>query len=107
MIRAAELSVESARIELTRLREAIDRVDEVLVRLLNQRARYAIEIGELKGLLGLPIYVPEREKWVLGHVEDTSDGPLAPPAVRRLFERIIDESRRVERESATDTLQSE
>ena len=90
----------TAESELTRLRDAIDRVDEVLVKLLNQRARYAIEIGEIKGVLSLPIYVPEREKEVLAHAESTSGGPLDPAAVRRLFERIIDESRRVERESA-------
>ena len=87
--------------ELTRLRDAIDRVDDVLVKLLNQRAKYAIEIGEIKGHLELPIYAPEREKEVLLHVESASQGPLAGGAVRRLFERIIDESRRVEREAAT------
>jgi len=89
-----------AEAELTRLREAIDRVDDVLVKLLNQRAKYAVEIGEIKGHLDLPIYAPEREKEVLRHVETTSQGPLEGRAVRRLFERIIDESRRVERESA-------
>jgi chorismate mutase len=93
----------TARAELTRLREAIDRVDDVLVKLLNQRAKYAIEIGEIKGVLSLPIYAPEREKHVLAHVESASQGPLGPPAVRRLFERIIDESRRVEREAATES----
>ena len=86
--------------ELARLREPIDRVDEVLVRLLNQRAKYAIEIGEVKAVLGAPVYAPEREKEVLQHVERTSDGPLAADAVRRLFERVIDESRRIEREVA-------
>ena len=87
--------------ELNRLREAIDRVDEVLVRLLNQRAKYAMQIGEMKAILGAPIYAPEREKEVLLHVEKTSDGPLAPEAVRRLFERVIDESRRIEREASS------
>ena len=90
-----------AEAELTRLRDAIDRVDEVLVKLLNQRARYAIEIGEIKGVLEMPIYVPEREKQVLLHAESINSGPLDEAAVRRLFERIIDESRRVERLSAT------
>ena len=89
-----------AEAELLRLREAIDRVDDVLVKLLNQRARYAIEIGEIKGVLSLPIYSPEREKEVLQHVESASPGPLDGASIRRLFERIIDESRRVERESA-------
>jgi chorismate mutase len=89
-----------AQAELKRLREAIDQVDEVLVKLLNQRAKYAVEIGEIKGELDLPIYSPDREKEVLVRVESRSAGPLEPSAVRRLFERIIDESRRVERESA-------
>jgi chorismate mutase len=95
-----------AELELTRLREAIDRVDDVLVKLLNQRAKYAIEIGEIKGVLALPIYAPEREKQVLQHVESASEGPLETSAVRRLFERIIDESRRVERQSAQHEIRS-
>lgn len=89
--------------ELTRLREAIDRIDEVLVRLLNQRAKYAIEVGQIKGQLRLPIYSPDREKEVLTNAERWSEGPLAASAVRRLFERIIDESRRVEREASSET----
>jgi chorismate mutase len=89
-----------AEAELTRLRDAIDRVDEVVVRLLNQRARYAIQVGEIKGILKLPIYAPEREKEVLWRAEQSSEGPLEGRAMRRLFERIIDESRRVEREAS-------
>ena len=91
---------QDAELELSRLRDAIDRVDEVIVRLLNQRAKYAIEIGEIKPVLGIPIYAPEREKQVLLHVERTSGGPLDPTTIRRLFERIIDESRRVERQAS-------
>ena len=95
-------SVESpsaeAQRELKRLRDAVDRVDEVLVRLLNQRAKYALEIGRVKAALHLPVYSPEREKEVLSHVEQSSEGPFSDAAVRRLFERIIDESRRVVRE---------
>ena len=72
-----------AEAELNRLREAIDRVDEVLVKLLNQRAKYAVEIGEIKGHLSLPIYAPEREKEVLQHVERTSAGPLHDAAIDR------------------------
>jgi chorismate mutase len=96
---SGERIADDAAEELARLREAIDRVDEVLVRLLNQRAKYAVQVGEIKKVLSLPIYVPEREKQVLAHVERTSTGPLDPASIRRLFERIIDESRRVEREA--------
>lgn len=97
-----EISREDANRDLERLREAIDRVDEVLVKLLNQRARYAIEIGEVKAVLGMEIYLPEREKRVLSNVERVSPGPLDREAVRRLFERVIDESRRCEREAAVE-----
>ena len=87
--------------ELARLREAIDHVDEVLVNLLNQRAKYAVEVGRIKGVMGVPVYSPDREKQVLSNVEAWSKGPLEPSAMRRLFERIIDESRRVEREASS------
>ena len=80
------------------LRDDIDRVDEVLVRLLNERARVACEIGRIKKELGIELYQPEREKQVLSHVRGiAAEGPLGPDAIARLFERIIDEARRLER----------
>jgi len=83
---------------LDQLRDDIDRVDEVLVRLLNERARVACEIGKLKKAQGVEIYQPEREKQVLAHVRGiAAEGPLGPDAIARLFERIIDEARRLER----------
>ena len=80
------------------LRIDIDRVDEVLVRLLNERARVACEIGRIKKELGIEVYQPEREKQVLAHVRGiAAEGPLGADAIARLFERIIDEARRLER----------
>ena len=80
------------------LRNDIDRVDEVLVRLLNERARCVCEIGQMKKEKHLAIYQPDREKEVLAHVRAVaSEGPLGPDAIARLFERIIDEARRLER----------
>src|SRR4051812_28236706 len=80
------------------LRQDIDRVDEVIVRLLNERARVACEIGQLKKVLGVPVYQPDREKQVIEHVSQVAaDGLLEPKAIARLFERIIDEARRLER----------
>lgn len=86
-------------LELARLRSAIDELDRVLVKLLNQRAKYAMEVGALKAALELPIYSPEREKIVMDNVEKENRGPLSPDGLRRLFERIVDESRRLEREA--------
>ena len=82
-------------------RERIDALDEVITALLNERARYASEIGHLKHQMNIPVYAPEREKDVLENVLRASRGPLPPEAVRRLFERIIDETRSLERRLAS------
>ncbi len=84
------------------LRQRIDALDERLVELLNERAACALRIGEIKQQLGLEIYQPNREADVLNHVRTHSaaiGGPLGGEALTRLFERIIDEARRLERES--------
>jgi chorismate mutase len=78
-------------------RNEIDQIDEQLVRLLNERSKCAIELGRIKRELGLAIYSPDREKQVIQHVTSVNGGPLNAAAVRRLFERIIDESRSIER----------
>lgn len=79
------------------LRDEIDALDEQLVRLLNARASCALGIGEIKRELQMEIYQPDRERAVLAHVRDVNQGPLDGDAIARLFERIIDEARRLER----------
>ena len=83
-------------------RAKIDVLDEILVDLLNRRAEYALEIGKIKKSRGMPIYSPEREAFILKEIQAVNKGPLKNGAVRRLFERIIDESRRLERETAEE-----
>lgn len=79
-------------------RRRIDAVDLRLVELLNRRSRYAIEIGKIKARHDLPVYTPSREVEVLMNVVEANKGPLDDKAMRRLFERIIDEARLLERE---------
>jgi chorismate mutase len=78
-------------------RRRIDEIDRKLVELLNERSRCALEIGKLKQVANLPLYQPEREKEVLTNAEQANPGPLTDAAIRRLFERIIDEARSAER----------
>jgi len=78
-------------------RRRIDAIDEQLVALLNARASCAQAIGHLKKTAGLPVYQPTRESEVLEHVQRVNLGPLDNGAIKRLFERIIDEARRLER----------
>jgi len=79
------------------LRRRIDQVDDQLMKLLNSRSACAVEIGRIKRRIGMPVYQPEREKWILERAERNNPGPLDSGAVRRVFERVIDESRRLER----------
>lgn len=82
---------------LDELRQQIDDIDERLVQLLSARAACALEIGHEKKLLGLEVYQPSREADVVTHVQQINQGPLDNEAMKRLFERIIDEARRLER----------
>ncbi len=79
------------------LRRRIDVIDDQLMKLLNSRSACAVEIGRLKRHLGIAVYQPDREAWILERAEANNPGPLDSGAVRRVFERVIDESRRLER----------
>lgn len=78
-------------------RRRIDEIDREVLALLNERAYCANAIGAVKKALGMPIYVPSREEDVLRNVCAANQGPLPDEAVRRLFERVIDEIRSLER----------
>ena len=58
-----------------------------------------MEIGHIKKKLNLPAWQPQREAEILRNVVKSNHGPLDDAAVRRLFERIIDEARALERHS--------
>lgn len=78
-------------------RQEINRLDRELLRIFNERATLALHIGEIKKELGLPVYDPEREKRIFETMTAANPGPLEHDAIIRLFERVIDESRRLER----------
>lgn len=91
------MAEERALDRLDELRRRIDDLDEALVRLLSARAACALEIGREKKAAGMEIYQPSREADVLSHVQRINPGPLDNGAIKRLFERVIDEARRLER----------
>ena len=78
-------------------RRKMDEIDKKLVELLNERSQCALEVGRLKQTAGMPIYQPARENEVLANAAHNNKGPLSNAAIRRLFERIIDEARSAER----------
>ncbi|TDI70006.1 MAG: chorismate mutase [Bacteroidetes bacterium] len=91
-----------SRDDIRTLRERIDEIDLGLLELLNERSRSANIIGQIKKQLKLPVYVPKREEDVLDRVRKGNQGPLPDESVRRLFERIIDETRALERQKYQD-----
>ncbi|MGA2039532.1 MAG: chorismate mutase [Bryobacteraceae bacterium] len=91
------MTEDEARPQLDQLRVQIDEVDRDIVKLLNERMRVVEEIGRIKRLASLPIYEPKRESEVFANVIASNGGPLPADGLRRVFERIIDEARTVQR----------
>ena len=82
---------------LNRWRASIDVVDKQLVRLLNRRARLAIQIGLLKNRNGLPVRDSRRERQVLQRICQAEAGPLSDLQLKTIFRSIIRETVRLER----------
>jgi chorismate mutase len=81
---------------LARCRVRIDAIDVRLLELLNERTAIVEDIGRVKQNLHLAVYEPKREDQVFANVLAHHHGPLPPEAVKRIFERIIDEMRTVQ-----------
>jgi chorismate mutase len=91
------MTPDEARGRLEELRVLIDDVDRRVVELLNQRTRVVEDIGRVKRQAGLPIYEPKREDQVFANVSQSNQGPMTHEALRGIFERIIDEMRKIQR----------
>jgi chorismate mutase len=85
---------------LAQCRQDIDRIDAVLVALLRERTRVALDAGRIKDAGGHALVAPTREAAVLQRVRRLAVAPLEADAVARIFERIIDETRAAEQRSA-------
>lgn len=92
------MSPEEAASLLDQFRIEIDSLDLRILDILNERTRIVEKIGAVKREASLPVYEPKREDAVYRNVLSHNQGPLSEAAVRRLFERIIDEMRTLQRE---------
>ena len=88
---------DSALKALSDCRDRIDAVDCRILDLLNERTRIVEEIGQIKKAARMPVYEPTREDQVYRNIVENNRGPLSGDAVKRVFERIIDEMRKVQR----------
>ncbi|HYX66363.1 MAG TPA: prephenate dehydratase [Burkholderiales bacterium] len=80
--------------DIEKLRGQIDRLDDELLRLLNERARLAQQVGELKN--GAPAYRPEREADILRRLSDKNRGPLSAQRLAGVFREVISACRALE-----------
>ncbi len=78
---------------LEELRKRIDEVDQQILGLLRQRVELVLKVGEIKREHNVRVYDPERERRILDALSARAEPPLQQDRARRIFERIIDESR--------------
>ncbi len=71
------------------LREAIDKLDTQIVKLLNERTRYVLEIGAIKLEAGQEIYAPHRELVVLNRVCKLNPGPISNESLRAIYREVM------------------
>jgi chorismate mutase len=79
-------------------RKKIDELDRKLVDLISERARAVIQIGRLKRNTSMPIYEPDRERIVFDNVQAANRGPLPGRDLVRIYERLIDVMRNIQKE---------
>ncbi|MFC1650310.1 chorismate mutase [Candidatus Latescibacterota bacterium] len=77
-------------------RNRIDEIDENILKLLNERAGCAIEIGKIKSVKGIEITDQTREEKIISHLTDINEGPLSDAAIQKLFRCLIIESKNLE-----------
>ena len=88
---------EQAIAALAECRREIDKIDIGILQLLNKRTSVVERIGEIKRDQAMAVYEPKREDEVYRNISENNDGPLPNDAVRRIFERIIDEMRTLQK----------
>lgn len=85
-----------AKIELSKLREQIDSIDDQILDLLNQRAQVVLEVGRAKQGDNSAFYVPSREKAIYERLTGGNPGPFPNEAVCKVFREIISASLNME-----------
>lgn len=69
---------------LAQLRKSIDAVDAQIVELLNRRAGYAQQVGEVKKVIDAPVYRPEREAQIMARLRAGNPGPLSGDGIEAI-----------------------
>src|SRR6185437_14308453 len=70
-------------------RKAIDKLDSHIVKLLNERTKHVLAIGEIKLKAGEEIYAPHRERAVLQRVCGQNEGPITNESLQAVYREIM------------------
>ena len=92
-----EFNKDEKEILLAKLRNEMDSLDENLAKILNKRTYISVIIGRVKRALKMPTYSPEREREISKKINKFAKKPLTISALQRIYERILDESRAIQK----------
>tara|TARA_B100001250_G_scaffold162964_1_gene140130 strand:- start:7403 stop:7672 length:270 start_codon:yes stop_codon:yes gene_type:complete len=87
-----------AEMDIGNWRQRIDEIDLELTKLLNERMSCALQIGQIKKMLGRPIRDAERERALIQKLKDANHGPMRDETIEEIFRRIISEAVYLEEE---------
>ena len=82
--------------KLDELRANIDRIDDELLELLNERMEFVHRVGTLKNTTNAPIYRPEREQSILKRLKERNNGKLTNSAIDAIFLELFAVARNLE-----------
>jgi chorismate mutase len=91
-----EIGLQNSESKLHEIRVKIDSIDDEILSLLNRRAELSIQIGKIKEQFGMPVYSAEREELLIKNICEKSNGPMAEEAIKKIFQLIIDESKKIQ-----------
>lgn len=83
---------------LSKLRKEVDSLDAEIIEVLVKRINLSVEIGKIKRSMDLKAYDAPREKEIKYNIDKLSENTDVKKSLKRIYERIIDESRAIQRE---------
>ena len=81
---------------LKSIRDEIDSIDEEILTLINERAKFAVQAGEAKG--DTVKYKPDRESSIFSRLNEINNGPLTTEQIVSIYKEIISSCRSTEAE---------
>ncbi|MDP2929087.1 MAG: prephenate dehydratase [Candidatus Omnitrophota bacterium] len=82
---------------LKKLRVSIDSIDSKILKLLNERAKITLRVGDIKSKRNESIYVPERESEVYKKLAQNNNGPLPNTALEAIYREVMSSALRQEK----------